>query len=100
MGYRDVTEDRWHCYEVSDAAATTICDFLHGMVISEIDPEGQVVVVMDFHNAPTLVQCEILRLSGLTWKDVEACGIPGDAAKRERPASRRPLRPLADLPPA
>ncbi len=73
----------WTCFEVYDASADTLCEFLHGMTISEVDDEGTVLSSRSFHDAPVLVQSAVLRLTGITWQDVRDCEIPGEKPERK-----------------
>ena len=71
--YTDVGEgDRssWTGFQVVDAKAKTIKEFLENLSISEIDQDGGEIECISFDDAPMLVQSAILRLVGLTWDDV------------------------------
>ena len=73
--YTDVGEgDRRYftSFQVTDAKAKTVNDFLENIIISEIDQDGGEVDCITFDDAPLLVQAAILRLAGLTWQEVAA----------------------------
>jgi hypothetical protein len=93
LGHRINPDDTWTCFEISVAEGNTLCDFLQRLRINEVDEKNALIETFGFHDAPLFIQCAILRLTGLTWKEIHECEEPKPSPKKlKKPKIRERTR--------